>query len=66
MLTPAIPLFYVERSKNMADNKLLQVAARITEEEKIKLIKYCQDNELNMSQVIRKAIKNYLENYKED
>lgn len=50
----------------MADNKLLQVAARITEEEKIKLIKYCQDNELNMSQVIRKAIKSYLEDYKED
>ena len=41
-------------------NKLLQVAARITEEEKDKLIKYCEDNELNMSQVIRKAIKEYL------
>ena len=49
MLTPAISIIYRERSKDMADNKLLQVAARITEEEKIKLIKYCQDNELNMS-----------------
>jgi hypothetical protein len=44
----------------MADNKLLQVAARITEEEKLKLVKYCEDNDLTMSQVIRKAIKEYL------
>ena len=44
-------------------NKLFQVAARITEEEKQKLIEYCEINELNMSQVIRKAIKEYLENH---
>ena len=47
----------------MADNKLLQVAARITEEEKQRLAEYCKRNELNMSQVIRKAIKEYLENH---
>lgn len=46
--------------------KLFQVAARITEEEKDILIQYCEDNDLTMSQVIRKAIKEYLENHKED
>ena len=50
----------------MANNKLLQVAARITEEEKQRLVEYCEKNELNMSQVIRKAIKDYLEQQKKD
>ena len=30
------------------------------------LIDYCEKNDLNMSQVIRKAIKEYLEKYKEE
>ena len=47
----------------MANNKLLQVAARITEEEKNRLVAYCDKNELNMSQVIRKAIKEYLDTH---
>jgi predicted DNA-binding protein len=50
----------------MADNKLLQVAARITSEEKERLAQYCEDNDLTMSQVIRKAVKEYLEDHKED
>ena len=66
MLTPAI-LSISERSNYMAKaGKLFQVAARITEEEKDILIQYCEDNDLTMSQVIRKAIKEYLENHKED
>ena len=41
-------------------NKLFQVAARISEEEKKRLIKYCRDNDLSISQVIRKAIREFL------
>ena len=47
-------------------NKTFQIAARVTEEEKNNLIEYCEKNELNMAQVIRKAIKEYLEKYKEE
>lgn len=41
----------------MATEKLYQIAARVTGEEKDRLLKYCEDNDLSMSQVIRKAIK---------
>ena len=41
----------------MATEKLYQVAARLTAEEKERLIQYCEDNDLSISQVIRKAIK---------
>ena len=41
-------------------NKLFQVAARITEEEKDALVAYCDENDLSMSQVIRKAIKEFI------
>lgn len=44
----------------MAANKTFQIAARVTEEEKDALVKYCEDNELNMAQVIRKAVKEYI------
>lgn len=50
----------------MAANKTFQVAARVTEEEKDALIKYCEDNDMPMAQVIRKAIKEYLEKHKEE
>lgn len=56
-----------ERSRyTVAANKTFQIAARVTEEEKDNLIEYCEKNELNMAQVIRKAVKEYLENHKED
>lgn len=48
----------------MAANKTFQVAARVTEEEKDALVKYCEDNDIPMAQVIRKAIKEYLEKQK--
>lgn len=41
----------------MADNKYSTVSVRITIEEKEALQKYCEENELSMSQVIRKALK---------
>ena len=52
--------------KTVAANKTFQIAARVTEEEKYNLIEYCEKNELNMAQVIRKAVKEYLENHKEE
>ena len=33
----------------MATEKLYQIAARVTEEEKDRLLKYCKDNDLSMS-----------------
>ena len=45
----------------MAANKTFQVAARVTEEEKNSLIKFCEENDIPMSQVIRRAIKEFLE-----
>ena len=47
-------------------NKTFQIAARITEQEKDMLIEYCDNNDITVAQLIRKAIKEYLEKYKED
>ena len=49
----------------MAANKTFQVAARVTEEEKDELLKFCEENDFPMSQVIRKAIKEFLERQKQ-
>lgn len=46
----------------MADNKYSTISVRITTEEKEALQKYCEENELTMSQVIRKALKNLINN----
>ena len=42
------------------------VRAAITEEQYNKLMKYVKDNETTVSQVLRTAIKEYLENHKEE
>ena len=42
-------------------DKYSTVSVRLTQEEKDSLIAYCEENDLTMSQVIRKAIKEYLE-----
>lgn len=44
----------------MAKENYSTVSVRLTIEEKTELIQYCEDNDLTMSQVIRKAIKEYL------
>ena len=44
----------------MADYSTLSV--RITKEEKEALAQYCQEHDLSMSQVLRKAIKNIITN----
>ena len=46
----------------MAKENYSTVSVRLTTEEKDSLIAYCENNDLTMSQVIRKAIKEYLEN----
>ena len=38
------------------------VSFRLTEEEKKMLEQYCEENDLSMSQVIRRAIKEYIKN----
>ena len=50
----------------MAKDKLIQIASRIDEEEKQAIVKYCDENDITVSQLIRKAIKEYLENHKND
>ena len=39
------------------------VSVRITTEEKENLMHFCDNNDITMSQVIRKAIKEYLEKH---
>ena len=50
----------------MAANKSFQISARFTEEERNKLIEYCETNDMPAAQVIRKAVREYLENHKEE
>ena len=50
----------------MAKDNYSTVSVRLTGTEKQELIDYCEKNDLNMSQVIRKAVKEYLENHKEE
>ena len=51
---------YIFSNLNMAKENISTVSVRLTIEEKTELIQYCEDNDLTMSQVIRKAIKEYL------
>lgn len=47
----------------MADKQAYStVSVRLTTEEKKELESYCADNDLSMSQVIRRAIKEYIKN----
>lgn len=41
---------------------MAQIATRVTEEEKQELEKYCREHDIKISQLIRKAIKDYLKN----
>lgn len=50
----------------MAGNKTFQIAARVTEQEKDALVDFCEKSELTVAQVIRKAVKEYLEKHKEE
>ena len=38
------------------------ISFRLTEEEKKMLEQYCEENDLSMSQVIRRAVKEYIKN----
>lgn len=40
---------------------MAQIAARVTDEEKQELELYCRENDIKLSQLIRKAVKEYLE-----
>ena len=44
----------------MKDNKLTTVSFRITQEEKEQLLQFCKDNEMTLSQLARKAVKEYI------
>lgn len=44
---------------------MAQLATRIDEQEKKKLEEYCKTHDIKLSQLIRWAIKEYLENHKE-
>ena len=48
----------------MEKEKFSKVSLRLLESEKEAIAQYAKDNGLNMSQVIRFAIKEYLENHK--
>lgn len=40
---------------------MTQIAARVTEEEKEELMQYCKEHDIKISQLIRWAIKAYIE-----
>lgn len=42
---------------------MAQIAARVTEEEKQELENYCKEHDIKLSQLIRWAIKEYLEQH---
>ena len=44
----------------MKENKEVNIKVRISESVKQQILEYCDTNELNMSQFIRLAIKEYL------
>lgn len=50
----------------MAANKSFQISARFTEEERNKILEYCEANDMPVAQLIRKAVREYLEQQKED
>lgn len=45
---------------------MAQIAARISEEEKRELEQYCKEHDIKLSQLIRWAIKEYIERNKVD
>lgn len=48
----------------MKDNKSYNVTVRLTAEDKEALEKYAKENEVSMSQVLRKAVKDYIKTTK--
>lgn len=42
----------------------VQIATRVTEEEKRELEQYCKSHDIKISQLIRWAIKDYMDKYK--
>lgn len=50
----------------MPANKTIQVSVRLTEEDAAMLDKYCEDMDFKRAFVIRQALREYLEKYKED
>ena len=50
----------------MPANKTFQLSARFTEEERNRLVDYCEKNDVPVSQILRKAVREYLENHKEE
>ena len=50
----------------MPANKTIQVSVRLTEEDVAMLDKYCEDTDFKRAFVIRQALREYLEKYKED
>ena len=44
----------------MSKEEVTRISFRLSVEEKDRLMEYCETNDLNMSQVIRKAIKELL------
>ncbi len=43
---------------------MAQISARVTEEEKADLQRYCEERDIKVSQLIRWALRNYIEKQK--
>ena len=49
----------------MAANKSFQLSTRFTEEERNALVKYSEENDMPIAQIIRKAVREYLQSQKD-
>lgn len=55
-----------KEGNSLAKDDMTKVSFRISIEEKEWLMKFAEENDLTISQIIRRAVKQFLENSKED
>lgn len=47
-------------------NKSVNISFKITEEEKVELQAYCLENDITLSWLVRRAVKEYMQNHQDN
>ena len=55
-----------EKKETKKVNKSVNISFKITEEEKVELQAYCLENDITLSWLVRRAVKEYMQNHKND
>lgn len=55
-----------EKKETKKVNKSVNISFKITEEEKAELQAYCLENDITLSWLVRRAVKEYMQNHKND